>query len=96
MENEGFPIIVISQPGVKGSAAPQAAIDRMMTSMGHEILAPGAFYDARKELLIFDLLPRNAILTEDGRVFPIDPVIQRVDTEFAAFLRSQPFTINLI
>jgi hypothetical protein len=96
LENKGFPIIVVSQPGVKGSAAPQAAIDQMMTSMGYEILAPGAFYDAKAGLLIFDLLPRNAILTEDGRVFPIDPVIQRIDVEFAGFLRAQPFTINLI
>lgn len=96
LENEGFPIIVISQPGVKGSAAPQAAIDHMMTNMGYEILAPGAFYDSAAGLMIFDLLPRNAILSEDGRVFPIDPVIQRIDAEFAEFLRAQPFTINLI
>lgn len=96
LENKGFPVIVISQPGVKGSAPPQPAIDAMMTSKGYETFAPGAFYDAAAGLLIFDLLPRNAILTDDGRVFPIDPVIQRIDAEFAAFLRAQPFTINLI
>jgi len=96
LENDEFPVIVISQPGVRGSAPPQNAIDAMMVGMGYEILAPGAFYDAKAGLLIFDLIPRNAILTEDGRVFPIDPVIQRVDAEFATFLRAQPFTINLI
>jgi hypothetical protein len=68
----------------------------MMTSMGYEIFAPGAFYDSTAELLIFDLIPRNAILADDGRVFPIDQVIQRIDAEFAAFLRAQPFTIHLI
>jgi hypothetical protein len=96
LENDGFPVIVISQPGVRGSAPPQNAIDEMMVGMGYEILAPGAFYDAKAGLLILDLMPRNAILTEDGRVFPIDPVIQRIDAELATFLRAQPFTINLI
>ena len=96
LENDAFPIIVISQPGVRGSAPPQAAIDAMMIGMGYENLAPGAYYGEDAGLLIFDLLPRNAILTEDNRIFPIDPVIQRINVEFAAFLRSQPFTINLI
>jgi hypothetical protein len=63
---------------------------------GFECIAPGAYYDSEAGLLIFDLLPRNAVLTEDGNVYPIDPVIQRIDAEFAAFLRAQPYTINLI
>ena len=96
LENARFPIIVISQPGVRGSAPPQPAIDAMMVGMGYENLAPGAYYDEEAGLLIFDLLPRNAILLKDGRIFPIDPVIQRIDPEFAAFLRMQPHTINLI
>jgi hypothetical protein len=96
LENEGFPIIVISQPGVRGTPPSQMAIDAMMTAKGFEVIAPGAFYTAAEGLLIFDLIPRNAILTADGGVFPIDPVIQRIDSEFAAFLRAQPYTINLI
>jgi hypothetical protein len=96
LENQGFPIIVISQPGVKGGSPTQAAIDAMMRVKGFECIAPGAYYDSEAGLLIFDLLPRNAILTEDGNVYPIDPVIQRIDAEFAAFLRAQPYTINLI
>ena len=96
LENKGSPIIVISQPGVKGASPTQAAIDAMMRVKGFEVIAPGAYYDSEEGFLIFDLLPRNAILTEDGDVLPIDPVIQRIDTEFAAFLRSQPYTINLI
>ena len=95
LENDGFPIIVISQPGVRGTPPSQKAIDAMMLTKGFERIAEGAFYDARAGLLIFDLLPRNAILTVDGGVFPIDPVIQRIDPEFAAFLRAAPYTINL-
>ncbi|MBI5766681.1 MAG: hypothetical protein HZA93_02730 [Verrucomicrobia bacterium] len=96
LENGGFPIIVISQPGVKGTPPPQSAIDAMMSLKGFENLAPGAFYDCGKGLLIFDLVPRNAIQTSDGSVFPIDPVIQRIDSDFGEFLRAQPHTINLI
>ena len=96
LENRGFPVIVISQPGVKGSSPTQAAIDAMMLAKDFEAIAPGAYYDCEEGLLIFDLFPRNAILTEDGDVFPIDPVIQRIDADFAEFLRAQPHTINLI
>jgi len=96
LENRGFPVIVISQPGVKGGSPTQAAIDAMMLAKDFEVIAPGAYYDCEEGLLIFDLFPRNAILTEDGDVFPIDPVIQRIDADFAEFLRVQPHTINLI
>ena len=95
MENNGFPVIVISQPGIKGTSPTQAAIDLMMAPKGYEIIAPGAYYDASEGLLIFDLIPRNAILTKGGDVLPIDPVIQRIDADFAQFLREQPNTINL-
>jgi hypothetical protein len=67
----------------------------MMRTKGLEPLAPGAFYDAKAGLLIFDLIPRNAILTADDGVFPIDPVIQRIDPDFAEFLHRHPNTINL-
>jgi hypothetical protein len=95
LENRGFPLIVISQPGVRGLTPSQTAIDAMMRTKGLEPLAPGAFYDAKAGLLIFDLIPRNAILTADGGVFPIDPVIQRIDPDFAEFLHRHPNTINL-
>lgn len=64
VENGGFPIIVISQPGVKGTPPPQSEIDALMSLKGFDNLAPGAFYDPHEGLLIFDLVPRNAILTE--------------------------------
>jgi hypothetical protein len=59
-------------------------------------MTDGAYYDQSAGLLIFDLFPRNAIQTIDGTIFPIDPVIQRIDASFGEFLRAQPQTINLI
>ena len=45
---------------------------------------------------MFDLFPRNAIQADDGQIYPIDPVIQRITPDFGGFLRQQPFTINLL
>jgi hypothetical protein len=93
IRNNGKPIIITSQPAVEGVEAPAFVIDALMLEKGYEKLAEGAFYDGR-ELFIFDLFPRNVIQTTSGDVFPIDPVIQRVTPEFAAFLRSNPTMIN--
>lgn len=89
------PIVVTSQPSIKGVAAPQEDLDGLMKRKGFEVFAEGAFYDGKTGLLIFDLFPRNAIQVESGEIFPIDPVIQRVTEEFADFLREHPNTINL-
>lgn len=67
-----------------------------MTGKGYEKLSDGAYYSEREGLLIFDLLPRNAIQTADGQIYPIDPVIQRITPEFGQFLRQAPYTINLV
>ena len=91
----GKPIIVTSQPFIKGVAPSQIALDELMTGKGYEKLADGAYYDEDVGLLIFDLFPRNAIQTANGVIFPIDPVIQRVTPEFGLFLREHPYTINL-
>lgn len=91
----GKPIIVTSQPFIKGVAPSQLALDELMTGKGYEKLADGAYYDERIGLLMFDLFPRNAIQTANGIIFPIDPVIQRVTAEFGQFLREHPYTINL-
>lgn len=95
LENGTAPVIVISQPAIKGGSPTQASIDGMMIRRGFENIAPGAFYEGEEGLLIFDLFPRNAILAENGDIFPIDPVIQRIDRDFADFLRAHPNTINL-
>lgn len=94
--NRGFPIIVTSQPAIKGMMPSQRALDELMRTKGYERLADGAYYDAPSGLLVFDLFPRNAIQTDDGLIYPIDPVIQRITAEFGEFLREQPFTINLL
>lgn len=93
--NQGQPIIITSQPAIKGIAPTQPVLDELMAGKGYATLAVGAYYDAPTGLLIFDLFPRNAIQVTNGEVYPIDPVIQRITPEFAQFLQAQPFTINL-
>jgi hypothetical protein len=46
-------------------------------------------------LLVIDLVPGNAFASQDGRRYPIAPVIQRINREFGEFLRQHPETINL-
>ena len=96
VSNNGKPIIITSQPAIKGTAPTQAALDDLMTGKGYEKLADGAYYDEPHGLLLFDLFPRNAIQAADGLIYPIDPVIQRVTPEFGQFLREEPYTINLV
>jgi hypothetical protein len=92
---DGKPVILTSQPFIKGVPPTQLALDELMTSKGYEKLADGAYYDEGTGLLVFDLFPRNAIKTVDGYIYPIDPVIQRITKEFGQFLREEPYTINL-
>jgi len=96
VSNSGKPIIITSQPAIKGIAPTQAALDDLMTEKGYEKLADGAYYDEPHGLLLFDLFPRNAIQAADGHIYPIDPVIQRITPEFGQFLREEPYTINLV
>lgn len=95
MANNGKPIVITSQPAIKGKSPTQSALDELMTGKGYEILAEGAYYDEPDGLLVFDLFPRNAIQPADGHIYPIDPVIQRITLDFGQFLRESPFTINL-
>lgn len=96
MENDGKPIILTSQPSIKGVEPTQAALDELMMGKSYEKLAEGAYYDEHAGLLIFDLFPRNAIQTANGQIYPIDPVIQRITSDFGRFLRDQPQTINMV
>ena len=93
--NNGQPIIITSQPFIKGDTPTQDALDELMLAKGYANLAEGAYYDERSGLLMFDLFPRNAIQAADGRIYPIDPVIQRITPDFGQFLREHPYTINL-
>ena len=90
----GKPVIVTSQPAIAGTPPAQATVDEMMGEKGFERLGVGAYYDGGEGLLVFDLLPRNAMQAADGRIYPIDPVVQRVLPEFADFLRNPPDRIN--
>ena len=88
----GRPVIVTSQPAIAGQAALPHLVDELMVSVGYERLAAGAYY--REGFLIFDLVPRNAIAAADGIVYPIDPVVQRIQPDFADFLRENPDRIH--
>jgi hypothetical protein len=93
--NNGKPIIITSQPAIKGNLPTPSALDELMAAKGYEKLADGAYYDERAGLLVFDLFPRNAIQAANGHIYPIDPVIQRITPGFGQFLRQEPYTINL-
>jgi hypothetical protein len=73
VENEGKPIIITSQPSIKGHSPTQDALDELMLGKGYENLTEGACYDEWAGLLVFDLFPRNAIQAADGHIYPIDP-----------------------
>jgi len=92
----GKPVIVTSQPAIKGGQPTAETLDELMLGKGYEKLAEGAYYDAKNGLLVFDLFPRNAIQAADGHIYPFDPVVQRITPDFAQFLRDEPYTINLL
>ena len=95
VQNDGKPIIITSQPAIKGSTPRQDGLDELMIGKGYEKLAEGAYYDEGAGLLLYDLFPRNAIQAADGHIYPIDPVIQRITADFGQFLRHEPYTIDL-
>jgi hypothetical protein len=82
--------IVTSQPFIKGRDATQPEIDLFMREKGFEKIGEGTFYHSGEGLLVHDLLPKNAKMSQSGRVHPIDPVIQRVTPEFAHDLKMHP------
>jgi len=60
-----------------------------MREKGYETLVEGAYYNESSELLVFDLLPRNAVQTVDGHIHPIDPIIQHITPYFGQLLRQE-------
>lgn len=88
------PLIITSQPAIKGAPPTQAAIDDMMAAKGFEKLISGAYYDSENGFLVFDLFPKNAMQAADGVIYPFDPVIQRITSDFADFLRMDPERIH--
>ncbi len=80
------PVIVTSQPYVKGPpASPRQIVGRMLAG-GFYPIAPGAFYSEEAKILAFDVYPKNVKFT-DGKVVLIDPVLQCVIPEFVQFIR---------
>lgn len=69
--------ILTNQPFYKGIRTEQPDIDAWFEARGWQKLAfkDGAYYDAEKDLLIMDALPRNVLTLEDGKVMPFDVVI---------------------
>ncbi len=91
---EGMPVIITSQPFISGSHPSQEHIDEMMIEHGFEKIIAGAFYDRDEGLLVFDLFPKNAKTNAAGVICPFDPVVQRITSEFAEFLRDFPDRIH--
>ena len=54
----------------------------------------GGEHIVRAGLLLFDLFPKNAMQAADGVIYPFDPVIQRIQPDFAGFLRENPDRIH--
>ena len=79
---------------MEGQKGVVAAICDMMVQKGYTRLTDDAFYDSSTGLLVFDLFPRNVLETATQLLLPIDPVIQRINRDFAEFLQAQPHTIN--
>jgi hypothetical protein len=86
--------IVTSQPRIAGVAASVTEIDALMAALAAERLCEGAFLLRDRGILAFDLMPRNVVRSSDGVVYPIDPVIQRVTSDFADFLARHPERIH--
>lgn len=86
--------IITSQPAIKGRAATPQEIDELMSSMQFERFDEGIYYDNRRGLLLYDLHPRNVLVDEDSVPHVIDPVIQRVSTDFASFIRANTYLVN--
>jgi len=82
--------IVTSQPFIKGRGATASEIDRFMREKGFEKIGEGTFHHLGEGLLVHDLAPKNAKVSESGIIHPIDPVIQRVTPEFAHDLKMHP------
>ena len=84
--------IVTSQPFIRGRDATAGEIDSMMAGKGYEKIGEGTYHHAEKGLLVHDLVPKNAKVSERGIVHAIDPIIQRVKPDFAADLKASPIS----
>jgi len=87
--------IVTSQPAIKGVPAPEHEIEGMMVGKGFEKIAPGGYYNKDSHLAVYDMKGEgheqaNVLKTADGRIHPIDPIIQRMNPEMAKDFAKSP------
>jgi len=75
---QGFSVLT-SQPFYEGERTGQTRIDEWFAARGWRPVADkaGAFYDASRDLLIMDALPRNVLTFPGGTVMPFDVVVVR-------------------
>ncbi len=86
--------IVTSQATIKGRSATTEEIGEFLESLGFQKFAPAIFYDESRGVLMYDLYPRNVLVDESHIPHVIDPVIQRVTSDFADFIRNNPHLVD--
>jgi hypothetical protein len=71
--------VLTTQPFYEGTRTDQPDIDAWFEHLGWKKLVSkdGVFYDAAKDLLIMDALPRNVLTLQNGSLMPFDVVIVR-------------------
>ena len=90
--NNGQPIIITSQPFIKGVAATAAALDDLMLGKGYEKLTDGAYYSEREGLLVFDLSRVMPFWRRTDRFIPLtlsSSVSRRTSASFCANILTQ-------
>lgn len=93
---DGFPVIITSQPLYVGIPTAEKEIIQLMCANDYKHLAPGTFYSKEDGLLVFDVHPRNALRDPTGTVHVFDPVVQRVNEDFAAYIEEYPICMRAI
>ena len=79
------PVIQTRMPYVSGDDATPAQIEAAMTKIGYRRIGDGAYYNDKKGILSYDLKPQN-VRTRDGKIFVLDPIMQRATPRDAAEL----------
>ena len=79
----GLPVLVTSQPWVKGEAATPSEIDAGFAKLGYYRVGEATFFNPDTGEAINDAFPRNVLVSADGALHPID-VSFRVPTGTSA------------
>lgn len=80
---------ITSQPDRAGTFAPMHVVARAMGAVGFQSVGEkGTYFRAEDGIAIFDLHEEN-IVYRDGRLYPIDAVIVRVDDDLREMMEWQ-------